>query len=139
MDIKHRLRTQAEKMLPNVQLKTNFGSGMKIWGRSTDEGFIFAKRDKDHYSNFPGHYKRAWERLLEDCSIAYRKIYGTRHTFIVNMIRNSGLSILDIAQTAGHSSVQMVLKHYGKYIKNEQMSIDRSLKLFTDFSTDSVS
>ena len=34
LDIIHWLRTQAEKMLHNVQLKTNFGSGMKMWGRS---------------------------------------------------------------------------------------------------------
>lgn len=103
-----------------------------------DEGFIFARKDKKHYSSLPGHYKRAWEDLLEDCSIEYRKIYGTRHTFIVNMIRNSGLSVLEIAQMAGHTSIQMIVKHYGKFIKNEHMKINRSLKLFTDTSADSV-
>jgi len=104
----------------------------------TDEDFIFSRKDKSHYSNFPGHYKRAWEKLLEDCSIEYRKIYGTRHTFIVNMLRNSNLSVLDIAQMAGHTSIQMIVKHYAKFIENEHMKVSRSLKLFADKTADSA-
>ncbi len=57
----------------------------------------------------------------------------------VNMVPlDSGLSVLDIAQMAGHTSIQMIVKHYGKFIKNEHMKISRSLKLFTDTSADSM-
>lgn len=103
-----------------------------------EEGFLFPKKDKSHYSNFPGHYKYAWDTLLKKCSISYRKIYGTRHTFIVGMIKNSGMSILEVAQMAGHTSIQMIVKHYAKFIKNENMKMNKSVKLFTDSTADNA-
>lgn len=131
-------KLQTPKTLESIREVPIFDDLVPYLENITDEGFLFVKRDKSHYSNFPGHYKRAWEKLLKDCSIEYRKIYGTRHTFIVNMIRNSGLSILDIAQTAGHSSIQMIVKHYAKFIKGEHMKIDRSVRLLTDSYADST-
>ena len=103
-----------------------------------ENGYIFSKKDNTHYSAFPGHYAREWEALLKTCSISYRKIYGTRHTFIVNMIRNSGMSILEIAQFAGHTTIQMIVKHYAKFIENEHMKVSRNLNLFTDKTADSA-
>ena len=103
-------KLQSPKTQESIRKVPIFDDLVPYFENVTDEGFIFSKRDKTHYSNLPGHYKRAWEKLLEDCSIEYRKIYGTRHTFIVNMIRNSGLSILDVAQTSGHASIQMIVK-----------------------------
>lgn len=48
----------------------------------------------------------------------------------------SSLSILEIAQIVGHTTTQMIVQNYGKYIKGEHLRIDRNLKLFTDKSTD---
>lgn len=103
-----------------------------------NKGFLFCKKDGNHYSAFPGHYKKAWEKLLSDSSIEYRKIYSTRHTFIVNMIKNSDLDILKISQMVGHTTIKMIVQNYAKYIEDEHMGVDRSLKLFTDKSTDSA-
>lgn len=104
----------------------------------SSKGFLFSKKDGSYYSSFPGHYKRAWSKLLKDTSIEYRKIYGTRHTFIVGMIRNSGLSILEIAQMAGHTTINMIINHYAKFIKNEHLKVNKSVKLFADNTADSV-
>ena len=54
------------------------------------------------------------------------------------MLAGTYLSILDIAQTAGHSSIQMIVKHYAKFIKGEHMKIDRSVRLLTDSYADST-
>ena len=131
-------KLQSPKTRESIRKVPIFDDLVAYFENMTDEGFIFSRKDKSHYSNFPGHYKRAWEKLLKDCSIEYRKIYGTRHTFIVNMIRKSGWSILDIAQTAGHSSIQMIVKHYAKFIKSEHMKTDRNVRLLTDSYADSV-
>jgi len=101
-------------------------------------GFLFCKEDGNHYAAFPGHYKKAWDELLQDCGIEYRKIYATRHTFIVNMIKNSNLDILKISQMVGHTTIKMIVQNYAKYIENEHLNVNRDLDLFTDNSTDSV-
>ena len=76
--------------------------------------------------------------LLEKCDIHYRKLYATRHTFIVSMLKYTDLSILEVAQIVGHTTTQMIVQNYGKYIKGEYLKIDRSMSLFTDKSTDSI-
>ncbi|KIM07807.1 MAG: hypothetical protein KU28_04960 [Sulfurovum sp. PC08-66] len=65
-----------------------------------------------------------------DCGIVHRKLYTTRHTFIVTMLKKSNLSVIEIAQIVGHTTTQMIIKHYAKYIKDEHLRIDRNIKLF---------
>jgi len=100
--------------------------------------WIFPTQEGKPYFAVSGQKKLAWSKLLEDCNIPYRKLYATRHTFIVSMLKNSNLSILEIAQMAGHNSTQMIIQNYGKFIKGEHLKIDREIKLFTDKSADSI-
>lgn len=90
------------------------------------------------YGTFTGSKQLQWKKLLTACEIPYRKVYATRHTFIVSMLKNSDLSILEIAQMVGHTSTQMIIQNYGKFIKGEHLKVDRGIKLFTDKNTDSV-
>jgi integrase len=131
-------KLQSPKTDASVRTVPIFDELVPYLKRNTEKGFLFCKGDKTHYANFPGHYKRAWEKSLTDTSIKYRKIYGTRHTFIVSMIKNSNMSILEIAQMAGHTTINMIINHYAKYIKNEHLGINKSLKLFTDNLADSA-
>jgi len=94
--------------------------------------WLFPKKDGLHYSALGGHHKKEWRKLLKECDISYRKIYVTRHTFIVSMLKNSDLSIMEIAQIVGHTSTQMIIQNYAKFIKGEHLKIDRDLTLFTD-------
>jgi len=100
--------------------------------------WLFPKKDGKPYYAVSGQKKIDWTKLLNDCNIPYRKLYATRHTFIVSMLKNSDLSILEIAQIAGHNSTQMIIQNYGKFIKGEQLKIDRKIKLFTDKVADSI-
>ena len=77
-----------------------------------------------------------WKELLEECNLEYRIIYSTRHTFISSMLKNSDLSMLDIAQIVGHSNTEMIVRNYAKFIKGEQLKIRRDLNIFTDKTTD---
>lgn len=98
--------------------------------------FLFSKQDGTITSGSESINRDEYNALLKRCNIKYRKIYATRHTFIVSMLKYSNLSILEIAQIVGHATTQMIIQNYGKYIKGEHLKIDRNLKLFTDKSTD---
>jgi len=98
--------------------------------------WIFPKNDGLPYAQLSGQHKKEWKKLLKECNIKYRKIYATRHTFIVSMLKNSDLSIMEIAQIVGHTSTQMIIQNYAKYIKGEQLKVRRDLHLFTDKRTD---
>ena len=56
----------------------------------------------------------------------------------MTILKNSDLSIMQIAQLCGHATTQMIIQNYGKYIKGEHLKVDRDLKLFTDKSADST-
>ncbi len=98
--------------------------------------FLFSKQDGTITSGSESINRDEYASLLDRCDITYRKIYATRHTFIVSMLKYSNLSIMDIAQIVGHTTTQMIVQNYAKYIKGEHLKIDRNLKLFTDKSTD---
>lgn len=100
--------------------------------------WLLPKDDGKPYASFGGSKQREWSKLLSDCKIAYRKVYATRHTFIVSMLKNSNLSILEVAQTVGHSSTKMIIDNYGKFIKGEHLKIDRKISLFADTIADST-
>jgi len=100
--------------------------------------WVLGKDDGKPFGTFCGSKQLQWTKLLKKCDILYRKVYTTRHTFIVSMLKHSNLSILEIAQMVGHTNTQMIIQNYGKFIKGEHLKMDRHIKLFTDNSTDSI-
>lgn len=111
---------------------------VKYLPKSFKSIWVFNKLDGKPYASFSGAKQKEWRELLEKNDIAYRKIYATRHTFIVSMLKNSNLSILEIAQMVGHSSTQMIIQNYGQFIKGEHLKVDREIELFSDKKSDSI-
>ncbi len=107
-----------DDLLPYLKKPTN-----SIW--------LFSRKDGTRLGRFGENRYREWHTLLDKCKITYRKPYATRHTFIVSMLKKNILGILEIAQTVGHSTSQMIIQNYGKYIKGEHLKISRELKLFS--------
>ena len=58
-----------------------------------------------------------WYRALRACQVRPRKFYATRHTFISDALSH-GLNIKWVAEYCG-TSVAMIEKHYGRYIKSD--------------------
>ena len=77
-----------------------------------------------------------WKSLLIECKIEYRILYSTRHTFITTMLKSGQFNMLEIAQMAGHSNTEMIVRNYAKFIKGEHLKVNRSLNIFTDKTTD---
>jgi integrase len=61
--------------------------------------------------------KKYWYRALRPCNIRPRKFYATRHTFISDAL-SQGANIKWLAEYCG-TSVAMIEKHYGRYIKSD--------------------
>ncbi len=57
-----------------------------------------------------------WKRLMKKSGVRYRRGYNCRHTFAtMNISRNENL--WKLSQWLGHTSPEMLFKHYGSYIE----------------------
>lgn len=58
------------------------------------------------------------------------RVHDTRHTFISNMLNSGIIRLTDLAYFVGHSSTQMILKRYAKYIESEALEVDRNIDIY---------
>jgi integrase len=82
--------------------------------RETDFAFKNEDGNSIKEDKWRGKY---WYRALRACGIKARKFYATRHTFISDALSH-GLNIKWLAEYCG-TSVAMIEKHYGRYIKSD--------------------
>lgn len=67
--------------------------------------------------------KTAWQPLVRKAGISYRNPYQTRHTFASMMI-SSGENVWWVSSQMGHRNIEMILKHYGKWIPQDHNQPD---------------
>lgn len=77
-----------------------------------------------------------WYKLLNDLGIEYRDLKNCRHTFAVSAIESKAFTMQEIANILGHSDLQMLIKHYAKYVENKAISANRKINLFGDTLSD---
>jgi integrase len=65
---------------------------------------------------------RAWTKILEKCSIEYRRPYALRHSAITHALEN-GANPNDIAKLAGHS-LSVLLKTYDHAIPKKHLFLE---------------
>jgi integrase len=82
-------------------------------------GLIF-KSPKGQIIDHGNFRTQCWKRTLSDLHIPYRKPYATRHTLLSQALE-SGLSVPQVAQIAGHRDGKMILQHYGHVINQPQL------------------
>ena len=82
----------------------------------TENDFVFKNQEGNpiRADKWRGKY---WYRALRACNVRPRKFYATRHTFISDALSN-GLNIKWVAEYCG-TSVAMIEKHYGRYIRSD--------------------
>jgi integrase len=61
--------------------------------------------------------KRAWYPALSVAGLRRRTMYQTRHTF-ASLMLSSGEDPLWVARMLGHTGLEMIFKHYGKFIRD---------------------
>lgn len=74
-----------------------------------------AKNPQDYIFNLDSNALRAkWHNALENCNLAKRHLYQTRHTFATMMLRELE-EPLWISAMLGHKSLATTMEHYVKY------------------------
>jgi integrase len=61
--------------------------------------------------------ERVWKPALRRAGLRYRTMYQTRHTF-ATLALQSGEQIGWVSKQLGHTSDEMVIRHYAKFIPN---------------------
>ncbi len=82
--------------------------------------YVFLNRNNTHYFDSNKIRDYTWKNALKEADVSYRTIYNTRHTFASMMISN-GEDILWVSHMLGHSTSEMTLRKYAKYIKNKKV------------------
>lgn len=82
-------------------------------------GLIF-KSPKGQIIDHGNFRTQCWKPTLSALGIPYRKPYATRHTLLSQALE-SGLSVPQVAQIAGHRDGKMILQHYGHVINQSQL------------------
>lgn len=72
---------------------------------------VYKKRWRDNHQ-----IHDAWTWVIKKAGIRYRNPYQTRHTFASRLLM-AGEQELLVAKLLGHATVEMVRRHYGRYIK----------------------
>lgn len=82
-------------------------------------GLIF-KSPKGQVIDHGNFRTQCWIPTLSFLGVPYRKPYATRHTLLSQALE-SGLSVPQVAQIAGHRDGKMILQHYGHVINQPQL------------------
>ncbi|MBI5904256.1 MAG: site-specific integrase [Deltaproteobacteria bacterium] len=61
--------------------------------------------------------KRVWYPAIAAAGLRRRTMYQTRHTF-ASLMLGHGEDPLWVARMLGHTSLDMIFKHYGKFVRN---------------------
>jgi integrase len=71
-----------------------------------------------------------WKPILKQLNIPFRKMGATRHTFATIMLQDGSFTINQVAKMMGHANIQMIIKHYNRYLKDEISGIDTAIDPF---------
>ena len=72
-----------------------------------------------------------WNDFLTKLEIfPIRKMKNMRHTFAVQAIKSNKFTLQEIASMMGHSSLRMLVHHYGKYLGDAAESVDREIDIY---------
>ncbi|WP_016955546.1 site-specific integrase [Catenovulum agarivorans] len=74
--------------------------------------------NNDYWYDTSAIRKRIWIPAIKQANLTYRNPYQTRHTFASQML-SQGKNPLWVAQQMGHEDWGMIIKTYGKWIKND--------------------
>jgi integrase len=84
--------------------------------RATEQDHIFLDVNRNPF-DAQDWMGRHWNKALRASGIRQRKFYYTRHTYI-SVALSAGVNIKWLAEQCG-TSVAMIEKHYGRYIRDD--------------------
>lgn len=108
-------KTDAERDIPLLPSARSALESMKPMTAMLKNGdYIFTPDGKNRWRH-DYQIRARWTIILKLAKVRYRNPYQTRHTFASTLLMNGEPELL-VAKLLGHNSVEMIRRHYGKYI-----------------------
>lgn len=139
--LKDTLKTKGSKrIIPLFAPAVPYFNSLIEYAKDNRSFYLFSKLGKPNELNSIDNIRGTkrygiWSKLLKECDLTYRKLYNTRHTFAIHMLKSGYISASEIAQILGHTSSKTMFDHYAKFIKGEQLKIDRNIDIFANENT----
>jgi integrase len=86
-------------------------------------GLLFINRKGGGYLNWSNWSRRYWRKIVERAGVRYQKPYALRHTFAVRLLEANRDPVY-IARQMGHTSTEMVHRHYGRWVREAMSSTE---------------
>lgn len=128
--VKNQTKTGEDRTIPIFEPLLPY---IKELARQRDSDWVFSERG-DHLlgsTSLFGNDK--WRKFLASCGVPYRSARHTRHTFATHMVERAArgeIPLKWVSQILGHANLDMTIKVYARFIKNEHLKIDRGLNIF---------
>lgn len=94
---------------------------------SAKDSYVFLNAQGKPLYDIKRIRETSWKKTLKSCSLRYRPIYHTRHTFATIMLENSE-DILWVSNMLGHTDSSITLSKYAHYIKKKDKKRGQFLK-----------
>ena len=121
-------KTGAERDVPLLPAAREALAIMKPMTSMLKNGdYIFSYDGKSRWRH-DSHIRDRWKIIVRLAKVRYRNPYQTRHTFASTLLMNGEPELL-VAQLLGHTTVEMVRRHYGRFIKQPE-----GIKLKSDYA-----
>ena len=69
-----------------------------------------------------------WRGVPKRAEVAYRPIGKTRHTYAVMMLHH-GAPLACLQRQMGHTTLQMLIRHYWRYMQAQDLRLDEMSRL----------
>ena len=113
-------KTGNEREIPILPAAHESLQTMRSITGSRPTNFVFINpRTKERWQSDRALGK-CWERNLKRTTVPYRNSYQTRHTFASKLLEQGEQELL-VAKLLGHTSVEMVRRHYGRFIQQDRV------------------
>ena len=119
MGVEKAPKTKSSKRTIDIldSLKPYLQSQYAITGNKNS--YVFLNQKGEGYHDIRRIRDSAWRKTIEKCSLEYRTIYQTRHSFATMMLSNNE-DILWVSHTLGHKNSSITLEVYARYIKSKE-------------------
>ena len=128
--VKNQTKTGEDRIVPIFAPLLPYIAALE---KERDCDWVFSQKRDHLFGSISLFGNGKWRKFLADCGIPYRSARHTRHTFATHMVERAArgeIPLKWVSQILGHANLDMTIKVYARFIKDEHLGIDRRLGVF---------
>ena len=128
--VKNQTKTGEDRIIPIFEPLMPY---IKELALQRDNDWVFSSRGDHLFGSTSLFGNGKWRKFLAGCEVPYRSARHTRHTFATHMVERAArgeIPLKWVSQILGHANLDMTIKVYARFIKNEHLKIDRNINVF---------